>query len=73
MAQKQFDALLKLWFRESGRQEVLRECGVRLNVRCPNCGSKNSAISKFCGDCGRSLNSSSPAPRGRTASPKHLA
>jgi class 3 adenylate cyclase len=57
------------------------ECGVRLGLTCPACGTDNTPVSKFCKDCGQPLGRSSPplppapavSPAPHSYTPPHLA
>ena len=52
------------------------ECGARLEVACPSCGSAVGLDKKFCGQCGTGLPGSEAAERGpapQAYTPKHLA
>ncbi|HUG35964.1 MAG TPA: adenylate/guanylate cyclase domain-containing protein, partial [Candidatus Limnocylindrales bacterium] len=52
------------------------ECGARLEVTCPSCGSAVGLDKKFCGQCGTGLGGGEPAerpPTPQTYTPKHLA
>jgi class 3 adenylate cyclase/tetratricopeptide (TPR) repeat protein len=44
------------------------QCGTKLGLLCPNCGSENPPEFKFCGECGASL-SAPPAPAAVPAPP----
>jgi class 3 adenylate cyclase/tetratricopeptide (TPR) repeat protein len=53
------------------------ECGARLDLACPSCGATVPAGRKFCGSCGKALNTQTEsAPRFTSPeayTPKHLA
>jgi len=45
------------------------ECGTRIEGLCPNCGTSNPPINKFCHQCGQAL-APAPTPAVRFASPQ---
>ena len=54
-----------------------QECGTRLEVACPACGTPNQFSAKFCKKCGQAVGAGSSAPLVRSSpesyTPKHLA
>jgi len=54
-----------------------QECGTRLDLACPACGTANQLGAKFCKKCGQAVGAASSAPVARPSpeayTPKHLA